>query len=215
VGLRWRQVSFSDLLTLLAFGALGGRYLRLTPLLFLTSAPLIARCLDEMEFLRSNRRMAAAVAVGGALLLSRVPVPALVRGLEVGGQALEPPDVFSEPAMRYAREHGLSGPAFTSINLGGYVAWKLYPTAFVFIDSRLQAYPPAHFLGVSRAALDRNAWDALTAGVDWAVLSVPRINPFSGTGRFDESAWATAYRDAAIEIIVRRHGRYGALARTD
>jgi hypothetical protein len=40
---------------------------------------------------------------------------------------------------------------------------------------------------------------------------VPRLNPFSGTGQFDERFWGSAYRDQAIEILVRRHGRYGAL----
>ncbi len=136
----------------------------------------------------------------------------LVRGLQAGGDALEPGDLFSPEAMRFAREHHLSGPAFTSINLGGYVAWYLYPDAQVFIDSRLQAYPPAHFAAVSAAATDPDAWETLTQNVDWAVLSVPRVNAFSGTGRFDERLWAAAYRDRAIEIFVRRHGRYGGLA---
>jgi hypothetical protein len=81
----------------------------------------------------------------------------------------------------------------------------------VFIDSRLQAYPPEHFRAISRAAGDREAWDTLTQGVDWAVLSVPRVNPFSGTGQFDDRFWGTAYRDPAIEILVRRHGPFGAL----
>ena len=90
----------------------------------------------------------------------------------------------------------MSGPAFTSINLGGYVAWNLYPSAQVFIDSRLQAYPPEHFLAISRAAGNPEAWDALTQGVDWAVVSVPRVNPFSGTARFDDRLWATAFHGA-------------------
>ena len=233
-GARWRRVSLGEALTILAFGALGSRYLRLTPLLFFACAPLLARELDTVEIrafsvlrgsedirqfsgirdrvFRGLRLPAACVAVVGALLLSRIPIPTLIRGLQFGGDALEPRDVFSPAAMRFARDHQLSGTAFTSINLGGYVAWHLYPAALVFIDSRLQAYPAEHFLAVGRAAGDREAWDALTADVDWAVLSVPRVNPFSGVGQFDERLWATAYRDQAIEILVRRHGRYGALA---
>jgi hypothetical protein len=162
---------------------------------------------------RSVRGHAFAIALAVlALVLSRVPIPTLVRGLQAGGNALEPADLFSPAAMRFAREHQMNGPAFTSINLGGYVAWYLYPTAQVFIDSRLQAYPPEHFLTVSHAAGNREAWDRLTENVDWAVLSVPRVNPFSGTGQFDERFWGMAYRDRAIEILVRRHGRYGGLS---
>lgn len=37
--------------------------------------------------------------------------------------------------MAFARERGLGGPAFTSLNLGGFVAWELYPSALVFQDA--------------------------------------------------------------------------------
>ena len=221
--LRWRRLSLFDGVVVLLFGALGWRYLRLTPLLFLASAPVVAQFIDEVDA-RAAAAWRGVRRIGGvhshtlavstavlALLLSRVPVPMLVRNLQAGGDALEPADLFSPAAMRFAREHQLNGPVFTSINLGGYVAWSLYPTAQVFIDSRLQAYPPEHFRAISRAAGDREAWDTLTQGVDWAVLSVPRVNPFSGTGQFDDRFWGTAYRDPAIEILVRRHGPFGAL----
>lgn len=207
--LNWRRLSPAEGFAIVVFGALGWRYLRLTPLLFFAAAVTVARCLDDLRALRTPVAVSVTVL---ALLLSRVPVPSLVGSLQAGGDALEPRDLFSPDAMKFARDHQLSGPAFTSINLGGYVAWHLYPEAQVFIDSRLQAYPPEHFLAVSRAASDRDAWDTLTQGVDWAVVSRPRVNPFSGTGRFDERLWAAAYRDRAIEILVRRHGRYGALA---
>ena len=220
---RWRRLSLFDAAVVLLFGALGWRYLRLTPLLFFVSAPLVSQWIDALdgyavaawEHLQRARivrgHVVAITLAVLALLLSRVPIPTLVRGLHAGGDALEAGDLFSPAAMRFAREHQMGGPAFTSINLGGYVAWHLYPAAQVFIDSRLQAYPPEHFLAVSRAAGDREAWDRLTEGVDWAVLSVPRMNPFSGTGQFDERFWGVAYRDRAIEILVRRHGRYGGL----
>ena len=221
--LRWRRVSLFDGAVVLLFGALGWRYLRLTPLLFFVSAPVIAQSIDAVDArvaaawqgLRPVRVVREhAVAVSAALLavlLSRVSIPMLVGELQAGGTALEPADLFSSASMRFARAHQMSGSAFTSINLGGYVAWYLYPETQVFIDSRLQAYPPEHFRAIGHAAGDREAWDTLTQDVDWAVLSVPRLNPFSGTGQFDERFWGSAYRDQAIEILVRRHGRYGAL----
>jgi hypothetical protein len=113
--------------------------------------------------------------------------------------------------MRYAREHGLAGPVFTSMNLGGFVAWELYPSARVFLDSRLQAYPPSHFRAVMEASHDAAAWAAVTSGVDWGVLSIPRVNELSGVGQFREPEWASAYQDAAIQIVVRRSGPYGKL----
>src|SRR3954470_8782824 len=43
---RWRRVTLPDALAIALFGVTGMRYLRLTPLLFLVSAPLVAACLD-------------------------------------------------------------------------------------------------------------------------------------------------------------------------
>jgi hypothetical protein len=201
-----------DVMMVLIFGALGFRYLRLTPLLFVVSGALVARGLDASLSRETPRRFAAAAAVAAVLLCATVPLPGWRRGIAIGGASLEPRDLFSPEAMTFARRHNLAGPAFTSINLGGYVAWYLYPAARVFVDARLQAYPPEHFRAIHEASFDFARWDRLTAGVDWAVLSVPRSNPLSGAGRFDPAAWGTAYRDDAIEILVRRSGRYGPLA---
>jgi hypothetical protein len=98
------------------------------------------------------------------------------------------------------------------MNLGGFVEWTLYPSARVFQDARLQAYPAAHFRAIADASKSPEAWARLTAGVDWAVVSLARVNDLSGVGKFDPAEWGTAYRDEAIEIVVRRAGAYGSLA---
>ena len=209
---RWRTVSLSEAATIAVFALLAFRHLRLTPMLFFVSAPLIARCIDELQRLRIDRRAVAAAAVVAVIALSRVPIPDLVRSLDAGSASLTPPALFSTPAMAFARERGLSGPVFTSLNLGGYVIWELYPSALVFQDARLQAYPAAHFRAIMDASRSRTDWDAITAGVDWAVLSLPRVNELSGVGQFNPVEWGSAYRDEAIEIVVRRSSKYGALA---
>lgn len=89
--------------------------------------------------------------------------------------------------------------------------WNSYPSTLVFLDSRLQAYPPSHFRAILNAWRDPAAWAELTKDVDWGVLSVPRDNELSGVGRFRAAEWGAAYRDAAIEIVVRRTGPYGSL----
>lgn len=207
-----RHFRLFELAAIAVFAALGFRYLRLTPLLFLVSAPLAARCIDDLRRFRIDPRLVAIAALAGSFFLAREPLPALVRAVTIGGNALTPPAVFSEPAMRFAREHGMSGPAFTSMNLGGFVAWELYPSARVFLDSRLQAYPASHFRSVMAASRDPLAWATVTAAVDWAVVSTPRVNDLSGVGQFREPEWGTAYQDGVIQIVVRRSGPYGKLA---
>jgi hypothetical protein len=111
----------------------------------------------------------------------------------------------------FARAAGLHGPVFNSLNLGGYLAWALYPGTRVFQDSRLQAYPPEHFRAILAASRDLADWDALVAGVDWAVLSLPRPNELSGAGRFRRQQWPTVYWDEAFDVRVRRGGQFDAL----
>jgi hypothetical protein len=210
--LRWRQVTLAEAAAIAVFGLLAFRHLRLTPMLFFVSAPLVARYIDELRRFGVDRRVVAATALVATAVLSRVPIPDLVKNLDAGSAALTPPGLFSAPAMAFARDRGLAGPAFTSLNLGGFVAWELYPSALVFQDARLQAYPASHFRGIMDASRSRDRWNAITSGVDWAVLSLPRVNELSGIGQFDPLEWGSAFRDEAIEIVVRRSGPFGALA---
>jgi hypothetical protein len=212
VALRWRTVTLAEIAAIVIFGLLGCRFLRLTPLLFLVSAPLVARCIDGLKAFGVDRRAVAVTAFVAAAAIARVPIQDLVRNLDMSRHALMPEAVFSERAMAFARERGLRGPVFTSMNLGGFVEWELYPAALVFQDARLQAYPAAHFRAIIDASKSPEAWARLTAGVDWAVVSLPRVNDLSGVGQFDPAEWGTAYRDDAIEILVRRSGAFGALA---
>ena len=108
----------------------------------------------------------------------------------------------------FARATGLRGPVFNSMNLGGYLAWELYPDTRIFQDGRLQAVPPEHIRAILDASRDLEDWDALVAGVDWAVLSLPRPNQLSGAGRFPRQRWATVYWDEAVDVRVRRGGRF-------
>jgi len=92
-----------------------------------------------------------------------------------------------------ARRDGLRGPLFNSNNIGDWVIWDLDPEARVFQDSRLQAYPSQHFRDIMDAYRSQERWDGLGAGVDWALLSVPRANELSGAGRFPTADWARIY----------------------
>ena len=152
-----------------------------------------------------------ATALAAAVFVSRVPLTTMVGGVRVGGA--HPDVVFSGGGAGVCpRRTGLNGPVFNSHNLGGWLAWTMYPDVRVFQDSRLQAYPPEHFRAILDASRSQPAWDALVSGVDWAVLSLPRPNALSGAGRFPDSDWATVYEDEAVEILVRRSGRYAGLA---
>jgi hypothetical protein len=194
---------------LVGFGALGWRYLRLTPLVFLVTAPMVAARLTCWTA-RVDGRAMLITAVALAAAVSRVPLRAYATELAVGG--LHPPQVFSSKAVEFVRAQDLSGPVFNSNNLGGWIEWTMYPRVRTFQDSRLQAYPPDHFRGILAASRSPESWNALVAAVDWAVLSLARPSALSGAGRFPAAEWATVFWDEAVEVRVRRGGRYSDLA---
>jgi hypothetical protein len=203
--LLWRRLALSDILMLAPIAYLGFSHLRMTPLFFLASASLVARALEQLRTWRIEPRAVAITAVAAILVLARIPLPAMLMELGLGRRALMPPEFFSEPAMQFVRGHQLSGPVFASMNLGGFVAWELYPAVRTFVDSRLQAYPPQHFRMVIEASRDPQSWAAITSGVDVAILSSPRPNELSGVGQFREPEWRLVFKDASTEILLRRN----------
>ena len=208
-----RRLTLSELATVLVFAALGFLHLRETPLVVFAAAPLIASRLDALTRHRVDYRAITFTMVLASLTMSRIPLPLLLTEFAIGKRAVEPPRFFSSAAIDFAATAGLEGPLFNSHNLGGYIAWTMYPRARVFQDSRLQAYPPEHFRAIIEASGKQEDWNALTAGVDWAMVSVPRPNQLSGAGRFPASGWRSVYQDEAIEIVVRRTGKFGEAGR--
>ena len=205
-----RRLSLAEGLTFAVFSALGWRYLRLTPLVFLATAPMVVNRLTLWTARGFDGRTMLAMALVASVFVSRVPLKTMVDGVRLGG--LHPDVIYSPGALAYAMTHELNGPVFNSHNLGGWLAWTMYPEVRVFQDSRLQAYPPEHFRAILDASRSQPAWDALVSGVDWAILSLPRPNALSGDGRFPSADWAIVYTDDAVDIVVRRTGRYAALA---
>jgi hypothetical protein len=208
-----RAVSLSEVLIFAVFGSFGLMHLRETPLVLCVTAPALAFRLAGLTARGIDYRAILVTAMCAGLALSRIPPPVLIRAIQAGSAAVEPPQFFSRDAIDFAMRSGLSGPVFTSVNLGGYVAWKMYPAARVYQDTRFQAYPPEHFRSTIAASESQSEWDRAVAGADWAVVSVPRPNQLSGVGRFPVSDWRSVYQDDAVEIVVRKEGKFGAITR--
>ena len=211
---RRRDLRLWEVIAVGVFAMLGLQYLRLTPLVLFASAPFVAARLATSAR-RIDPRLILAVAFCTGIAVSRVPIPVLLGQLAAGSRAVEPKAFFSADAIAFIRQAGLEGRVFNSYNLGGYLAWMLYPRVQIFQDSRTQAYPREHFISILVASYSPPDWEIVAADVDWAVLSVARPNQLSGVGNFPPGEWATVFADEAIEILVRRRGRFGKLAGVD
>ena len=208
-----RRLTLAEGSVAVVFAALGLLHLRETPLVLMATAPMVAARLHGMTARGLDYRAILITMFCASLALSRIPVPLLFTEFQAGRHAVEPPEFFSPQAIAFTGQAGLEGPVFNSHNLGGYVAWSLYPRVRTFQDSRLQAYPPEHFRLIIAASASQDEWNALVADVDWAMVSVRRPNQLAGTGRFPAADWATVYQDGAIEVVVRRTGKYGRLVK--
>jgi hypothetical protein len=200
---RPRTTALWELIAAILFAALGVKFLRFTPLVFLVTAPLLAeRCAGLMSRGLDGRALVV-TALAAGIITARQPISAMLR-MDVGTHAVAPPEFFPPDFARVIRKAGLHGPVFNSMNLGGFLAWELYPDVQIFQDARLQAVPPEHFLATLKASRDPEAWDALMRGIDWAVISLPRPNELSGAGHFPDARWATVFEDQAVRVVVRR-----------
>jgi hypothetical protein len=204
---RLRILRLWEALAAVTFATLGLMHLRETPLVFLATAPMVAARLPAIAARGVDPRAIVVTALCAALAVSRIPLGLLFTEFAVGTSAVAPKQFFSQDAIDYINRARLEGAAFNSHNIGGYLAWMLYPRVRVFQDSRLQAYPPEHFRNIIAASASQQDWDALVADVNWAVVSIPRPNQMSGHGRFPSTEWESVFRDAAMEIVVRRGAR--------
>lgn len=207
--LAWRlrvarePAAIMDLALGVAFGGLGIRFLRFTPLLFFATAPGMAAALTAVCARGLDGRALLATALAATMATARQPLAVFTR-FGAGTRAVAPVEFFPPRFGSVLRSAGLHGAAFNSLNLGGFLAWEMYPDALVFQDSRLQAVPPEHFLATLRASRDPAAWERMLEGIDWAVISLPRPNELSGAGHFPETAWRPVFEDQAVRVFVRR-----------
>ncbi len=203
---RPRAAAFWEIAAALIFAALGVKFLRFTPLVFLVTAPTLADRLTGLISRGLDGRALVVTALAIGMITFRQPLSVLTR-IDVGTHAVAPPEFFPPGFGAAMRKVGMQGPVFNSLNLGGFLAWELYPQIRIFQDARLQAVPPEHFLTTLKASRDPAAWDSLLRGIDWAVISLPRPNELSGAGHFREPKWTTVFEDEAIRVVRRKVGR--------
>lgn len=197
-----RRLKMSEVAIAAFFAGLGLRYIRFMPMIVFVAAPMLADRIQAWIDRGWDRRAVLATAM--ALLVVTAPASPrrMLAAWRAGDAALAPKEYFSEEAIAFIRANDLTSPMFNSMNLGGWLDWKLGGRTFV--DSRLQAAPHEFFVSLTEASADENKWTSLVKDVDWAVVSLARPSDISGVGKFNAPEWFPVFRDPAVEILVRR-----------
>jgi hypothetical protein len=148
---------------------------RYTPFVVLLAAPLVARQLEELATERPRLRR---FALAGLVMLLAFPAFLAFRG-HIGAWN----DAVSERHLpvaltENAKELGIGGRVFTTVNWGGYLGWELDGRARPFIDGRFmmntaQLDDYSHMLWATPRGIELFE----RAAFDWVLM--PRQNAFS------------------------------------
>jgi hypothetical protein len=216
-----RRLSIHDLGLLLLFLVLSLRYLRMIPFWAIVLAPELAELVSKFDLAlllpRSAQRpggatvrrelpmlnaaLAVLLALGALvsvpqvrLLLSGAPAATLIDGY------------FPRDAGDYlAREAEPGARLFNMSEWGGYLIWRLYPQAQVFVDGRIELYPAQVWDDYVRIAQTDSGWPELLQAyrVDYLVLSKDRHGRLIAAAA--DADWPCIYEDG-VAIIFARQG---------
>ncbi|HTX34467.1 MAG TPA: hypothetical protein VME43_05570 [Bryobacteraceae bacterium] len=201
-----REVRPEDWLLYLGFGALSTLAVRNTILMALVGPIMLASYWPWKKALPAAGEWlaAAALAVGGVLAIA-------------GGHAFQFRAAdwkYPSGAADFLLAHHISGPLFNTYELGGYLIWRLWPEARVFIDGR--ALNETVYQDYQRIAFNANAIGGKTAeellrqyGIETIVMDgfeytngSPYLLP-PALSDPHQTEWKLVYRDAQAVIFVR------------
>ncbi len=222
----------ADLLVLAAFLALGLLARRNIPLFSLVAlacgSPLVAGAARRAG--EASARLGLAAAAPGRVALAATVLLAFATiGLMLDvvtnrfyardatqryfgrGQA---PGFYPKGAADFILSWRPQGQVLNDMTMGGYLAWRWFPSRQIFIDGRLEVHDPSLFTAYLRMQRDPGFFEetarryGITA-VLWSHSEAPQAEPLlrhlaSGHG------WRPIYVDLAAAVYARDATRYGA-----
>jgi hypothetical protein len=218
-----RRPTITDLLLISAFLWLAWGSQRNVIWYGMIAMPILAGSLARpgprrVERARSSQMALASSLIALALLATliavqppfkasqRLPPPYKALFADVPGA----PELFSAEtpvaAADYLRAHPIEGRLFNEMGYGSYLDWALYPTTQVFVDPRIELYPPAtwqDYLAI-RDARDYNALLIDKYDVRRVLLDRQTQPRLAAALAADTSHWQREYADARAEIYRRK-----------
>ena len=185
----------------------------------LAAAPYVARDLDaRVTTLGRPAWLAGAVVRGfvGAVACVAISLPEWTRpdlplglGLDLSGVPVA--------ACDFLRDHGVRGRGFNPFHFGGYLAFRAGADRgrLPFMSTQPEQTPRADRLLYPRIFGDPAAWRALDGRHRFEYLVLDREqDPGDRLPDFldRDTSWVMVFGDDAAEVLVRRHGRFAALA---
>ncbi len=190
----------ANLVVAVIFGYLGARTSRFIFEFYLVAAPLYAASAEALFRRMGLNRERAFVAV-----VTLVGFLSCADGL----QAVRFGSIWDKRgipvrAVQFLNDEGITGRQWNSYHDGGYLPWAR-PDQPVYLDGRLQAYPPELITDELRAEMAPAKFQARLKdlGIDW-VITGAYGNALTGDRLVDSPDWALVYWDEVSEVFLRR-----------
>jgi hypothetical protein len=221
-GLGRRRPTITDLMLICAFVWLAWGSQRNVGWFGMLAMPILAQCLAVPRPVLVGSRPPEARLVLPSTLLSLLllaMVVAVQPPFKAGLGLPQPykqlfasvpgaPELFSADtpvaAAAYLRSHP-GGRLFNEMGYGSYLDWALYPTMQVFIDPRIELYPPElwqDYVAIGEAR-DYNTLLVGKYGVTRVLLD-RQIQPRLAANLAADSGWQREYADGRAEIYRRK-----------
>jgi hypothetical protein len=197
--LRWR-----DLLLLLAgtFAALSS--IRMVPLFVLIAVPLLAKAAVVWHSDRApSRSQPPRLIFNAAILLLLAGFVSVHIAQVFRQQSQAEAEHFPAQAAAFLAAHPGPGPLFNHYDWGGYLIWKLYPGARVFVDGRADVYGDVFLQQVMKTYQLNGDWQKeLTRWEVGAVIVPPESALASGLRIHPD--WTHQYEDSKAVVFFSR-----------
>jgi hypothetical protein len=210
-----RRPSFFQVATFLVFGILGVRTLRGSVWFGLVMAPILAdhlaalvarfRKADQVQEAQSGSGIINSLIVVLVVLTAVITLPWFKNSLplptaKAGLISSETPVAATKELLELAPP----GELFNSMSFGSYLIWAAYPQYQVFVDSRIELFPPDIWLDYLEISNAQGDWEARLSeyGINTLMLS-PVDQPMLVKAVEASKQWKLIYRDNDAEIFVR------------
>lgn len=215
------RISFANLLLTLFFTAIAWWGIRNFALFAYFALPVAAANFKQLlaqsteRTARSQIRTAVTLAGAAIFLLALSPVYFLGGGRGGFGLGLAE---GTRAAAEFWHRQNLQGPIYNDFDVGGYLAYFLYPQQRLFVDNRPEAYPSAFFRD-DYFPLQQNEDRWMRRSPEFgfnAIVFNHRARSIASeqfiVRRVLDPAWAPVYFDKYLIIFVKRFGPNDATA---
>ncbi len=217
-----RRPSLFQMVTFLSFAILGLRTLRGVIWFGIVMAPILAVHLPTVA---EQARLMIQRPIGQRPADSKVVLNYVFAGLVLVGVLISLPwfkgglglpeektgVISSETpveATRFLLQEGLPGPLFHHISFGSYLTWAAQPAYPVFVDPRIELYPPEiwrDYMEISAGPCD---WEARLDGYGINTLMLnPRAQRSLIEAAGESPHWRLVYEDASAVLFTRESWR--------